>query len=561
MKICGLKLTHDGSIALIDNDQLIFCIEFEKLNNNPRYEMIEDTDKIEAIIKNQGYTLPDIDYFVIDGWGGYNKEELAIQPRLRIGEKFNYLSARNETIGYELKVAQYQEKYPGDDIVKGLEFEGLRINNHRLPYTSYLHAAGHILSAYCTSPFAEMKQDSFVLVWDGGMFPNLYFVDQNNKKITSHGPLFLLVGNIYTIFSQHFDPFKANGNFAKDSLSIAGKVMAYVAKGTCREELFSIFESVLDIGFDNSMGYANFFARNVKQLIEKKKMNFPDEDILRSFHEFMATLLVEKLSKKIARLSIPNANLCIAGGCALNIKWNSAIRNSGLFKAVFVPPFPNDSGSAIGAACAKRYELTGELALKWNVYSGPNVIKNVPYEGWKSRLCNLKELANILHETGEPIVFLNGKAELGPRALGNRSILATANFFSIKEIMNQIKKREYYRPISPICMEEHAKDLFIPGTSDPYMLYDHLVNENWAKSIPGIIHLDNTARLQTVTKVQNPVVYELLNEYYKLSGIPLLCNTSANYNGSGFFPDVNSATKWNNTNYVWCENELFFKSL
>jgi carbamoyltransferase len=171
----------------------------------------------------------------------------------------------------------------------------------------------------------------------------------------------------------------------------------------------------------------------------------------------------------------------------------------------------------------------------------------------------LKELASLLYETNEPVVFLNGKAELGPRALGNRSIIAAPTSDNMKDILNKVKKRERYRPVSPICLEEQGHIIFEPGTKDPFMLFDHMVKPEWVEKIPAVLHLDGSARLQTVNQNDNPVVHELLSHYYALSGIPLLCNTSANLNGSGFFPDVSSATKWNRVNYVWSDNCLFEK--
>jgi carbamoyltransferase len=559
MKICGLKLTHDGAVALIDGDQLIFSVELEKLNNNPRYSMIEDAFVIEDILNSHGYSLSDVDHFAIDGWGGYNAEELAIQPRLRIGEQWNYLSIENNGYQFELNIAQYHEDNLSKELAKGLLFEGLHISSSSFAYSSYLHVTGHILSAYCTSPFAQRGKDACVLVWDGGMFPRLYGVRYKEKQIVPFGPLFLLIGNIYTIFSQHFGPFKVSGKFAKDSLSVAGKVMAYIAKGVCHRELFPVFRSLIDEGFDNSMGYANQFAEKFKKRIVEEGMQVSDEDVLRSFHEYLGELLIEKLAKKMKRIGEFNDNLCIAGGCALNIKWNSAIRNAGIFKEVYVPPFPNDSGSAIGVACAKRFELTGNLKLGWNVYCGPLIKKNSPSAGWSSTACDVKKLAKILHHIQQPVVMLNGRAELGPRALGNRSILAPACSKDIKNVLNIMKDREDYRPVSPICLEAHAAELFLPGTNDPFMLFDHTVKNEWIDRIPGIVHLDNTARLQTVNRDQNIILADLLEEYRLLSGIPLLCNTSANYNGKGFFPDVFSATAWDKAEFVWCEDTLYFK--
>ena len=555
MIICGLKLTHDGAIAILDNSRLIFSIEMEKLMNNERYTSIEHAEVIQEVVATFGYKITDINRFVIDGWGGFDKDALAVQPRLEIGNESNRLTIQNMQTTYQLEIAQYRERNNAHSIVQKYNFHGLKIDNHVFDYSSYLHVTGHVMSAYCTSPFAENNEGSYVLVWDGGMYPRLYYIDPLKNEIENFNPIFLLIGNIYSIFSQHFGPFKAGTSFAKDDLSIAGKVMAYIAHGKIRRELFAEFEKIYQTSYDNPMGFANVFASTFKKKIEGS--NIPDEDILLTFHTFLEELLIAKLKKKIMRFPRQHNNICLAGGCALNIKWNSAIRNSSLFEAVYVPPFPNDSGSAVGMACAELWNESKQLKLDWNVYSGPPLIDSQPAQGWITSDCSLKKLAEILHCTNEPIVFLNNRAELGPRALGNRSILAAAISDKMKSILNLIKNREDYRPVSPICLEDQAEKIFMPGMKDTYMLFDHKVRKDWLDKIPAVVHLDQTARLQTITYKENPEITELLTHYHNLSGTPLLCNTSANFKGRGFFPDVQSATKWNKVNYVWSNNKLY----
>jgi len=558
MLICGLKLTHDGAIALIEDNRLVFSTEIEKLNNNPRYASIEDAMLIKEVLGTEGYQLSDIDHFVIDGWGGYDQDALAVQPRLEIGEESNKLALSNNGIPYQLDIAQYHERTLKSNVLEQWHFSNLHIENTILNYSSVLHVTGHIMSAYCSSPFAQKNEDAFVLVWDGGMYPRLYYFNAENGTVENHGPVFLLIGNIYSIFSQHFGPFKVNGGFAKDSLSVAGKVMAYIALGKVRSELFPVFENIYNECYDTPMGFANIFANKFKTYITD--LDYSDEDILATFHQFLGEMLVNKLLKKVQRLNKKSTNLCFAGGCALNIKWNSLIRNSGAFTDVYVPPFPNDSGSAIGAACTAMFSLTGNAALNWSVYSGPLIRKDLPVAGWIERDCDISELAQLLHETGEPVVFLHDRTELGPRALGNRSILAAAVNPYMKDILNKVKKREAYRPVSPICLVEHAASIFDPGCPDPYMLFDHLLREEWTDKVPAIRHLDGTARLQTVDNIINPLLASLLQKYYEVSGIPMLCNTSANLNGSGFFAGVEAATRWNEVNYVWCEGSLYEKT-
>jgi carbamoyltransferase len=554
MLICGLKLTHDGAVALVRDGVLEACIEIEKLGNNPRYSGIEDTACIPGILESIGIDASQVDRYAVDGWGGYDETALALQPRLEIGEGRNRLSARDGSTPFSVDVAQYEERTLEHSLLEPRFFFGLSMRGVSAPYQGYLHVADHLTSSYCTSPFAARGQNAYVLVWDGGMYPRLYFFDANRKAVENLGPLFLLVGNAYTIFAQHFSAFRVASGFAKDDLSIAGKVMAYIAKGTVREELLPIFDRVYRERYDHPMGFANIWARAVREELSDR---YSEDDVLASFHEYLERLLVGKLAKKVARLQKPTRNLCIAGGCALNIKWNAAIRAAGLFDEVHVPPFPNDSGSAIGAACSAMIHETRRTRLEWDVYGGPVVGDAKPGPGWRASPCSVAELARVLHESNAPVTFLNGRAELGPRALGNRSILAAPTSPGMKDVLNRIKQREDYRPVSPICIEERAPAIFAPGTPDPWMLFDHRVRADWADRIPAVIHLDGTARLQTVNRRQNSVVASLIEAYAQLSGVPLLCNTSANYKGCGFFPDARSAAAWGQTRWIWCESTLY----
>jgi carbamoyltransferase len=555
MIICGLKLTHDGTVALIEDGRLHFSVEMEKIANNPRFTGIEETTLVQEVLKTEGVDIGDIDLFAVDGWGGTNKDALAIQPRLEIGDGHNWLAAKNNGADFKMGVAPYREETLEHDILEEWSFDGLACGDHRLAYKSYLHAAGHVAGAYCTSPFARAGESAYVLVWDGGMYPRLYYVDAAAKKIENLGPIFLLIGNIYTIFSQHFGPFKVKGEFAKDNLSVAGKVMAYIALGQAREEMFPLFDEIYATYYDHPMGFANIFASQFKKRVQGR--GFSDEDILATFHVYLERMLIAKLEKKIKRFPRPGRNFCMAGGCGLNIKWNSALRDAGLFNGVYTPPFPNDSGSGIGAACCAMVNHTGNLALEWSVYGGPKPAANGPVSGWSGRECDLEAFAQWLHSSGEPAILLDGRAELGPRALGNRSIVAAATSPKMKDILNRIKQREDYRPVSPICLEDGAAEIFEPGTPDPFMLFDHMIRPEWKEKIPAVMHLDGTARLQTITKERNPVAGELLEHYRRLSGIPLLCNTSANFKGSGFFPDVESATRWDQVNAVWSDGTLY----
>lgn len=545
MRICGLKLTHDSTIALVEEGKLVFSIELEKINNNSRFKIFDDLTDVESILKQNGFDITQIDKFVIDGW---------------LGDTTGCIKTANFNAPVDLAVAPYMESYNTKMVFQPYRAE-TTIGRHRVKYSSYMHVTGHIFSAYATSEFARQGEPAFILIWDGGMPPRLYYFDTLTGNIECLGELFFMGVNIYSIFSQFFCPFKINDNVIKDELSIAGKVMAYTAFGKLSESIIADMEFVYDqLRNDKGIKIPDFpyiYAKLFKKHIERK--DYFDEDIIASFHHFLERKLVKELKMKLKNCSYEKNNLCLAGGSALNIKWNSAIRKEKIFRHTWVCPFPNDAGSAIGVAACENYIQTGKLYIDWDVYKGPELIINEPQKGWLKKACSLEELAALLHHTEEPVIFLQRRAELGPRALGNRSILAAAHSPRMKDLLNYIKFREAYRPVAPVCLEQDAPGIFDPGSPDPYMLFDHAIREEWKNKVPAIAHKDNTARLQTVSESSNPALYELLTAYKKLSGIPLLCNTSANFKGCGFFPDVFNATHWNKVNYVWADHVLYEK--
>lgn len=560
MLICGIKLTHDGGVALIDNGRLVCSVETEKIRNNPRYSSLGDLSIVEDILSEAGYRTTDVDKYVLDGWHGTDQDWKG--PSLV--NTFN----KGEALTYE--VAPYNESRLADDILQQYTFpQLLQIGEQSFPYTSYMHVTGHITGAYSSSPFAERNESAYILCWDGGLYPRLYYYDADRDLFQNLGHLFLFLGTIYSIFSQYFGPYKKDAAQLKQEeekkeiehyfggYSVAGKIMSYLALGEAKEEVIAVLKRLHEKTLSIENTFEHNFSRAVKA--ELKDSPYSDADVLMSLHTYLKQLLIENLRKNVERYPDYSANICLTGGCALNIKWNSDIRRSGLFKEVWVPPFPNDAGSAIGVAAAEMFRSTVYRHLSWTVFSGPMIIDEENLPGWHQQECSLEQLAAILYETGEPVLFLHGHAELGPRALGHRSILAPAVQANMKQLLNEVKKREDFRPVAPICLEHAALEIFDPGTPDPYMLFDHQVRTQWLDRVPAICHLDGSARLQTVNETMNESIYALLTAYEKLSGIPLLCNTSANYNGSGFFPDIASAAKWGKVNYIWCNNRICIK--
>ncbi|MDA9476839.1 nodulation protein NodU [Bradyrhizobium sp. CCBAU 65884] len=555
MRICGIKLTHDGAIAVVEDGRLLFCTEQEKRDNSPRYQSVENLDAVVLALAEHGLDPRDIDQFVIDGWDG------------EIESQFQVLSG---AVPIALKGAPYVERHV-EGLLDSVDGFGLILGGKVFPYKSYPHVTSHVASAYCTSPFASARKPAFCLVWDGCIFPRLYYVEPRGARLIAS--LFPIIGHAYAAAGLHFGPYR-QPNRSNWDLGIAGKLMAYVALGAVDESIVAVFQELYEKRFAADTEQArryradinnaesslaaihDFFEASAWRLTDKRA-----EDVLASFHVFLERLLVKEMAMVLLRhSSLPGArNLCIAGGCGLNIKWNSALRATGLFDDVWVPPFPNDSGSAIGAACGAMAAQNGFGALEWSVYSGPSLQGSELPSDWEAAPCSLRELAAILADN-KPVIFLSGRAELGPRALGGRSILAAATSPAMKDHLNDIKRREHFRPVAPICLEDRAPEIFSPGTPDPYMLFDHQTRTEWRDKVPAVVHLDGSARLQTISRNSPHKIAALLVEFEQLTGIPLLCNTSANLHGRGFFPDAAAACQWGRVEHVWCDGLLWTKT-
>lgn len=545
MIIVGLKLTHDAHIAVIEDDRLVGCTELEKVDNAPRYTPMPNMECVTRILKRDFGLVPtDVDRWVLDGW----KRRL-----LHVGS-------------VTLPVAPYHETDPPTqpaDLITRVTFP-------EISHSSYRHVAGHVVGSYVVSPFAG--QPAWVCCWDGGMQPRVYRVDGSApQEVPYAGRASELYGCIYTVMGAWLGPWRddtlrayTGDNFdafmGKERYEVPGKLMAYMSQGQVHDELMDTCEAAyhamltlrhwdLD-GYRHNWNLENEFLRYLVGCTEM----YADVDVLRTLHAFLQRQLIEGLSRLVPR----NANLIFTGGAALNIKWNSALRECGQFGAVWVPPFPNDCGTAIGAAACERGRLT---PLTWDVFSGPLVQPTVSIpDGWRVTPMGPAQLGEWLATYEHcPVVVLYGHAELGPRALGHRSLLAAATTRTNHATLNRVKGREAFRPVAPICLESFAPEVFSPGTPDPYMLFEHTVRPDWAERVPAIVHLDGSARLQTVTASSDPIMSAILCAYQARTGIGLLCNTSANFHGKGFFPDVASAMAWDHVPHIWSEGVFYEK--
>lgn len=557
--IAGLKLTHDSAVALVRGNELECVIELEKTGNNARFSPMVRLEQATELLALGSVATQDVDSWVIDGW--FTQTRRPHDPAMEV-DLSPHLVTEAAGRKVRLPVAAYREPDNSPPL------EGISVTRP-LPgiadsYRSHHHSSGHLASGYCTSPFARQGQAAAVVVWDGGVAPRLYIADPAARTVRSLGAVLPLKGNAYVEVISRFPPFRlppdaADSLFQRHQLSAPGKAMAYAGLGGVNDALLSEMSAIYR-GLVKEEPFVQLpivLADRIEATVQR--LNVTSADAIHTWQVFLGGLLEKALASRLARDELTRMPLILTGGCALNITWNSRLRDSGRFGEVWVPPFPNDSASALGAACAEMMRASDRWILEWDVYRGPYLQAEPVPPGWNVQPADLGTLAELLH-AGKPVLFMHGRAELGPRALGHRSILAPATDKGMLDLLNKMKRREPYRPIAPICLEERASEIFEPGGHDPYMLFQHTVRPAWRERIPAVCHVDGTARLQTVSDAGEPVVHELLRRYEQLSGIPVLCNTSANYPGCGFFPSIAAALQWGGVRYAWSDGLLYINA-
>jgi carbamoyltransferase len=272
--------------------------------------------------------------------------------------------------------------------------------------------------------------------------------------------------------------------------------------------------------------------------INKQKYNFhkgiTDWNIISDQQKFDIAAAVQLVYERrlyefmsYARKRTKKTKLVFMGGCALNSSANTLLWD--IFDDVWIMPNPGDAGSSLGAALAMRGKH-----IKWEgPYLGYDLGNEYPVE---------KIIKSLIDNKIAPVAA--GRAEFGPRALGNRSILADPRDSDIKDKVNQIKQRELFRPFAPVVMEEYAHEWFdMPlNATSPYMQYTFKCLK--PDIIPSVVHKDGTSRVQTVNKDQHPGLYAVLFEWYKLTSIPVLLNTSLNVKGQPLLNDWKDIELW-----------------
>jgi carbamoyltransferase len=376
-----------------------------------------------------------------------------------------------------------------------------------IPRTSFSHHYSHAAAGYYTSTFSDAAivvldaigewNTSTVWVGDGSKITNCY---KANYPFS--------FGLFYSAFTKLIGLMPNQEEYI---------MMGMAGYGDCKKYYKKVEEYFPTIGQQKYNFHRGIFDWDI-EITEQDKF-----DIAASVQAVYESRLKEFMY--MAKSITGKNNLVFMGGCALNSSANTMLWS--IFNNVWIMPNPGDAGSSLGAAAA----LYGKHINWQSPYLGHNIGNEYPIQ---------KIIDGILKDG--IVAVANGKAEYGPRALGNRSILADPRDPNIKDKVNRIKQRELFRPFAPVIMEEHASKWFDMNFTSPYMQYT--VKCLQPEKIPSVVHIDGTSRVQTVNRDQHRGLWRVLNKFYLETGVPLLLNTSLNIKGQPLLNDISDVEAW-----------------
>ena len=523
-----LGLTHpiswNSAAALLLDDKIAGAAEEERFVRIKHAPRMIPYHAIEYVLRQANIRHNDVDIIAI-GWQGPHT----------ISEARLASSGRNLRIPYTAETER-------DFLTQSVEKESIFMNflHHQFPNSRIFvvkhhlaHAAsacylsGHDRSMFLTIDGRGEFESGLMGIYDHGEFEVLRSFDLNESLGNMYSHFTALLG-----FREHTDEGKVMG------LAAYGKPMQSlleVASVTNDRividwpKIGSLFGAYRDFAGDPTKDQRKDLAATVQYLLEK---------------------CVLKLVERLAQVS-GSPNICLAGGCALNIDLNGAILRSGLVRDIFVQPASHDAGCALGAALHIRHQYsTSKPQAMEHAYLGPQ-LDDPETESYLEH-CGLKYrvLSDIPYEIAELIsknkivAWVQGRAEFGPRALGSRSMLANPTDPGMRKLVNRAKGREYWRPLAPSVTEEAAAGFFRnPCAKSPFMLLRFAVREERVEDVPAIVHIDNSARPQTVSRETNQLFWNLLTAFQRIKGVPMLINTSLNLRGEPIVNNIQDAVR------------------
>jgi carbamoyltransferase len=547
MIILGINAYHaNASAAIVVDGRLIAAVEEERLNR-VKYAAGLPSRAMQFCLDRAGAKLSDVDHIAVPR-----------DPFARMGTKLRFAMRMPK---FALDRFRVMKRFAGiqEDIAGafGVAPDSIRARFHRIE-----HHTAHLASAYFVSPFERAA----VLSADGlGDFASSMWAMGEGPRMHPLGEIAFphSLGMYYTALTQYLGFWKFGDEY---------KVMGLAAYGQAEflEEFRHIVYTNKPLSFRLGLEYFTHQSQGAEMtwrdaastpvlgrlfspFLEKRlgPARKADEPLTQRHFNLAASMqaaLEEVLAAHWSALAKATQQkaLCLAGGVAFNCVANGKILDTSSFERVFVQPAAGDAGLSVGAAFAVNHQVLGrprEFSMD-HAYWGPEfspselrtAVDRFEISGDEFQLQELQEeplLQLTAHHiaTGKIVGWFQGAVEWGPRALGNRSILADPRRPEMKDILNRrIKHRETFRPFAPSILEEAIAEYFEKTHPSPFMTFAYSVRPDKRSVIPAPTHVDGTARLQTVSRTSNPLYWKLLRAVGDLTGVPVVLNTSFNDN-------------------------------
>jgi carbamoyltransferase len=550
MNILGINAFHgDASAALVKDGELAAAIEEERLNRRKHSAGFPGL-AAKAVLAGSGVAPTELDHVAVSR-----------DPKANLHKKILFTLQKRPSFTKLVKdrlanVAKVRGLDASLATALGVEAKQLRAKFHNVE-----HHKSHLSSAFFVSPFDEaacLSIDGF-----GDFVSNMRAVGRGlDLEILDRVEFPHSAGLFYTAITQFLGFHKFGEEWKMMGLAPYGKP-TYVEK--LRQVIRPLdggrFELNLDYFRHHSEGIEMTwddgspqmglcFSPKLAELLGPTRDPEDPEffgkwaDIAHSTQVVFEEIFFHVLNDLHARTKL--TKVALAGGCALNSVANGKILERTPFREVFVQPAAGDNGTAIGAAYYIEHSVLRRPRhfVMRHAYTGPGftdnevaaAIEQARGNGWDQGI-SVRHLedADLYREVvsamtaGKVVGWFQGRMEFGPRALGNRSIVADPRRADMKDILNKrIKHRETYRPFAPSILEEKVSDIFERGEPSPFMLMVYKVKESQRARLPAVTHVDNTGRLQTVSASTNPRYHALISEFDRQTGVPLVLNTSFN---------------------------------
>ena len=570
MWIAGVHCGHNSGVCLLKDGEIVFSIEEERLS---RYKY--DDGPFLSLLKIKEYT-DKLDYLVFSGQHLLNSSSNLMSVPF---------TGEHAYISFARKLGLIDTKNLKQEIVD------LSSEHHLLHAASAFYKSGFESAVVLVSDgsgsfiktkhFEGFEQESiFVCEYPNRIDPLYKHIGGSAENPTSFHVKNYAINNDSIIELMYNDI--GSGGIAKAYEAVtyslrfhgleAGKVMGLSPYGNPNADISNTLVNATKCGLKRTNknfvlsrlpGYAGIDdCQSVLDVEYDSNVLVEDLTTLQSMRDLAYKVQVEtqeailELIYKAVEMSGKN-KVVLSGGYGMNCVANYFYLDKLNKKNIefFVDPVCNDSGLAEGAALIWHYAKTQDLLLRNKIvslYRGPkndydiNDVREVvsKYDADINEFVSKADIVKLL-KSKNIVALYQGRSENGPRALGNRSLLFDPTFEDGKDFVNRVKRREYFRPFAGSILHEHAHEWFdMKGLEEsPFMMYAMNCNEGYAEKIPSIIHVDGTCRIQTVKREQNPHYYDIIEEFYNQSGIPIIFNTSFNLGGEPLVETLDDAVR------------------